>query len=859
MQAILGNPQVERFNELGGNRVNIIDTVAHNYYYVPHTLYPDLAREHARVEKPFLMEIAEDPSCFLIEWQDESGLHNEEIVEYLNKLICDHMSLSTFSVITFYIGRELKSQKIYILCPTILMRQVHKQWIKSKSEYKFDIVTRSTLSMRYELAFVTSIDAERTHFELIKPDAPPYAYALNSINGSNFHLFPREDFEDELTYFYPSSDDDEFIYNEELAKLKTDYVHTFFYNIVDMLPINNEYQFIIKCILSAGNRVYDTPERMRGYSTIARFFYTKYLRQTGQSFSSREYEQLKARLIQETFVENKIYLLMLAKRANQIRFQEYIDSLCMNELFHIIIRNQCEPQPGHVAKMLYYMYGYKYLVDNSHLKSTESGGNWYRFNEEHDRNNQGRIYKWERITDITCIKLDIQMIENYVNRFRTALQEHGKLDKYHHRVTTNLRQHLYNVTFPINVIRAFEMYANGSDYIRLMDTIERKIGVANGILDFPLDGSPPHLIRGVHTLPISLSTMTYCDPEFNYDTPDTRKVMSIMRTIIPEEDALEFYLCYAGSSLLNKRGEPLMFGGDGVGRNGKTTLLTMTRGAIGMEYRYDMSIGLLTDQFPSADRPHPAIMQFRTKIFASCEESKKGAILNTQAVKTILGTISARNLYDNKQTYFDPTVRIIVFTNYTFIIQDLDQGSWRRIAWYRFKTRFTENPTEPDEHKVDADIQNVYIHTKECHNAMLMILIKYCYKFLTVYKGNIHNVISPTIRRYTNEYRNTQDRINNFITQFILVAKQQPARPYRMRLIDIIKFYVDWHSERYGQIKTSQILFDEFNMSVLNKYIKEDSVNHEVYVINCRLVTQSIPENNLIANEISPDEKRIYD
>ena len=77
---------------------------------------------------------------------------------------------------------------------------------------------------------------------------------------------------------------------------------------------------------------------------------------------------------------------------------------------------------------------------------------------------------------------------------------------------------------------------------------------------------------------------------------------------------------------------------------------------------------------------------------------------------------------------------MLTATNYDFIIEDLDQGTWRRFKRYVCSRTFTENPVNQNEAKVNNDIYDVYVKSPECHQAVLSILVHYHMKMKNEYK-----------------------------------------------------------------------------------------------------------------------------
>lgn len=228
--------------------------------------------------------------------------------------------------------------------------------------------------------------------------------------------------------------------------------------------------------------------------------------------------------------------------------------------------------------------------------------------------------------------------------------------------------------------------------------------------------------------------------------------------------------------------------------NGKSLLLNLMKEVMGEAYCRKLPLAFLTDKRTKASSADPSLMDLEVARLAHYSESEKNEELNTSKVKEITGqeSISGRNLYE-KQKNFRPTCHHIITTNNDFDIKTTDNGTWRRVKKYTFKMQFkakkdidTSNPYEKEEDINLAKELSYNVHIKE---AFLSILVKYYGKLQKEYGGLLCDVPKPTIDKETEEYRNSQDVINRFINDFIIISSDS-----EITLQELIDIYKQWYN-----------------------------------------------------------------
>lgn len=128
----------------------------------------------------------------------------------------------------------------------------------------------------------------------------------------------------------------------------------------------------------------------------------------------------------------------------------------------------------------------------------------------------------------------------------------------------------------------------------------------------------------------------------------------------------------------------------GGGANGKSTFFTPVYKALG-NYAGMAPQGLLLG---NPNKHETEFMVLRGRRLAWIEETPEAGRINTQRLKTIVGTeaITARHLYKDFVT-FEPQHTLIVSTNHPPFVEETDHGTWRRLEMVRFPLTFRPSGT----------------------------------------------------------------------------------------------------------------------------------------------------------------------
>jgi hypothetical protein len=240
-----------------------------------------------------------------------------------------------------------------------------------------------------------------------------------------------------------------------------------------------------------------------------------------------------------------------------------------------------------------------------------------------------------------------------------------------------------------------------------------------------------------------------------------------------------------------------------------------------------------------ADKPNSAMMKFKHLNWAYSEESNKSQALNVARMKEMVnaGEVSGREL-NCKQETFTMKCNFVAASQYSFIIDTTDHGTWRRIRHYTSKTKFVKNPESSNlfEKKEDPKFVTEYPDNPEFLSGMLSILTHYYEKLQNEYGGELKNVKSTTIEAETDKFRISQDSLFRWIYQNIVIS---PNCEETYLISDLAGLYASWYNKNVSSKEhVMGEVIKELESSVLGKYIKKIETGVCV-LINCRVLNLS--------------------
>ncbi len=536
-------------------------------------------------------------------------------------------------------------------------------------------------------------------------------------------------------------------------------------------------------------------------------------------------------------------ILFWAKESNPRRFAEIMDRSYFTILTRYVYDYGGVIEHYMVAKLLQVMLGNKFVVDVCPGDGARRGSSygWYEFVVPGEPQRPGEAWKWRREVEpdalhiymsegFTCV---LDQVAAHIEEKRQGAQEEAQA-LYFKRLGAAFvqsRRKLFNDTFKAGVIRqaAFQFRKRG--FAADLDNVPDVLGVCDGVLKL---GPTCELISRFHEYPVSRFTRVRVKA-FDPADPWTKLILDAIADIIPEPDFREWLLFFCAQSLNGEAKEGIILFWEGGGQNGKTSFLKWVARVLG-EYASKLNIQLLSDDHEAADRPNSAFMKLKHLRFGYFEESNKTQSLNVARMKEVVnpGEASGRDL-NQKQEVFNITCNLVAASQYSFIIDTTDHGTWRRVRHYTSKIRFLAHPDpkNPFEKKDNQKFVRQYPDDPEFQASLLSILIHYYGRLQREHRGEIKNVRSPTLERETEAFRIGQDALHRFISSTIVVSPNHHAE-YNLSIIS--STYIEWYTRNIDKKRhVATEVIKELENSILGRYIRP-SANHMPVLVGCRVL-----------------------
>jgi putative DNA primase/helicase len=286
----------------------------------------------------------------------------------------------------------------------------------------------------------------------------------------------------------------------------------------------------------------------------------------------------------------------------------------------------------------------------------------------------------------------------------------------------------------------------------------------NGVLDLKTgilrDGKPDDYLKSV--CPTDYDPAAQC-PQFE----------RVIRDIFGGSDELVAFIQRVfGLSLVGVNVEHKLFILWGHGRNGKDTILKAVKITLGDDLAGEIRSEMLLDQgrLKSSSGPSADIMRLRGLRLTWASETNEGRRMDAGNVKLLTGggDLVGRPPYGRREVSFAQSYTLCLLTNAKPQADAEDYALWRRICLIPFNTRFVDDPTEPNEKKIDRYLDDKLAAEAE---GILAWMVKGCLEWR-------RDGLQPpdVVTQATSEYQADEDVIQHFIDGACIVHKDESCK-----------------------------------------------------------------------------------
>lgn len=550
-------------------------------------------------------------------------------------------------------------------------------------------------------------------------------------------------------------------------------------------------------------------------------------------------------------------LVQMAKTDSPTQYEELKVSNTFSYACKMMSGARGLPNDTQLAELLYMMHSDRYICDKK-PKAVTPTRVWYEFVFPTKRpNTDGMLYKW-RCEDKRPDSLDLfiskklgkflEKVLSWIQDMRSGKEPNEREMKVQDAMDKNFNKTIHDLGQDSKIknilARAEILFRRGREgFAESLDTDPNSIGVRNCVLTvYPRI----KMINSYHEIPIS----RFCNANYVpysgkraaaknvmlHELKHAIKMLFVHADGTPDKESYRYVMIFLSTSLDGRTKAPICFIWFGGGGNGKSFLLEMHTTTLG--YVTDSGYGCkINNAYWTTDSRHGGpdsekiTMRNARSIYSS--EFPAGSSLKMDKIKETTSEVLSGNDKNEKAVMFKVNAFIILGVNHIPKIEGKDYGTWRRIQCLHFKREFKSkedydpnNPLHCLSNRSWGDEAVLSPHYRGCY---LGLLVHYYEKYYAgKYSYDITRVPHSTIIKETREYRDSQDAISRFITNFMRhrdsFGKLSPSSKQivRIKLLDVANKYIKWYTRDvnpHAAKPTSDVIVKEFRMTELKDFI----------------------------------------
>ena len=380
-------------------------------------------------------------------------------------------------------------------------------------------------------------------------------------------------------------------------------------------------------------------------------------------------------------------LMRWAEEDNYQQYHEYI-----KQEFNDILVKSFDGSSYNVAKALHSKYQDRFTYN-------PKSATWYEF----------KNHRWFKINDGYTLKLELS--ENFANEYLIMINKiNSKAAKLSGDEKNELIMKaskiqkivssLLNITFKEKIMKEAVILFTDPDFDDKLDENYDLIGYNNGVYDLETnefrEGRPDDYI--------SKSTNVDYYP-FKDSNPYVPKMFKFFAEILPNESIKKHMLLSLCSCVAGHNKDEKLRIATGSGGNGKSLLFNLVQQALG-DYYISCPITIITRKRNSSNQASPELLRMKGARCGCFQETDDGEKLNVGIMKEITGNdrFMVRGLFADA-IEIKPQIKFFLACNQLPALPSVDGGVQRRLENIVFSSKFTDNPTKPNEFLIDNTLK----------------------------------------------------------------------------------------------------------------------------------------------------------
>jgi len=256
-------------------------------------------------------------------------------------------------------------------------------------------------------------------------------------------------------------------------------------------------------------------------------------------------------------------------------------------------------------------------------------------------------------------------------------------------ISTNLKK----TTHKDNIMKETRDLFYDRRFLEQLDSNPYLLCFNNGVIDFKLKtfrkGNPEDCLS-------KCTGIDYITPENakKYHAQTIQDIQDFMRKVFPVKEVEEYMWDHLAACLIGINKNQTFNVYIGSGANGKSILTDLMSKGFG-SYAQSISATLLTTKPAAIGSTSSELAQTPGVRYLIMAETSKGAKLEEGTMKLFSGgdQIQARQLFQESKS-FSPQFKMALMTNHDLEITAVDDGTWRRLRYVDFISKFYDHEGE---------------------------------------------------------------------------------------------------------------------------------------------------------------------
>ena len=461
-----------------------------------------------------------------------------------------------------------------------------------------------------------------------------------------------------------------------------------------------------------------------------------------------------------------------AKQDNEKEYSNFI-----KEEFKANMTNSLDGNIYSLAKTVHSKYYDRFVCSNIDRNEWWEFGN-HRWNRRDQAYTLKLLLSEDFVNDYNLERLDITLkFQNASGFQKQELIEKGKIIE---KIISNLM----NTNFKKTLIEECKNMFYDELFEEKLNSNINILGFENGVYDLEnsvfRSGRPDDYI----TFSTKNNYIPWSENNVYY-----KPIMNFFSQVLPNQKVRNYFINALATCLSGGNKEEKLYVLTGSGSNGKSLTMDLMSHALG-NYSMAAPITVITRKRGDSAQASPEILRMKGRRCGIFSEAEDDDSIKAATMKQLTGGdgFLVRDLFKGSNDMVEVKMQMKYFLtcNKLPTVEDRTDGSWRRIRVIDFSSKFTANPSKPNEYMIDNTLKQ---KIPLWGSALVSYLI---HIYNTEYKNMVVLKEPDEVMTSTTQYQKQNDIYTDYINRFL--EKTDNTKQYA-KICDIWDHFKLWYKD----------------------------------------------------------------